>query len=98
ASKNGLVCVKLSEEEVAELREAAKSGTLSLRVDVVNGLIEASSGRSYRFEMEPHVKERLVKGLDDVQLTLERYGDAIRRYEERIPKFSIPKRERVYPY
>ncbi|MCX8202787.1 MAG: 3-isopropylmalate dehydratase small subunit [Nitrososphaeria archaeon] len=98
AAKNGLVCVRLSEREVLELREAARSGGLMARVDVVNGTIESSNGRTYRFEMEPHVRERLVKGLDDIQLTLEMYEEEIRRYEERMSRFAIPKRDRVYPY
>ncbi|MCS7095066.1 MAG: 3-isopropylmalate dehydratase small subunit [Thaumarchaeota archaeon] len=98
ASKNGLVCVRLPEKDVLELRERARSGGLMLRVDVEKGLVETPYGATYNFEMEPHVRERLLKGLDDIQLTLERYGDAIRRYEERVPKFVIPKRDRVYPY
>jgi 3-isopropylmalate dehydratase small subunit len=93
ASKNGLVCVRLSEEEVREIRERAKSGDLVLRVDVERGVVEAPYGKVYRFEMEPHVRERLVKGLDDIEITLSRYGDAIRRYEERMPRFVRPRLE-----
>jgi hypothetical protein len=39
------------------------------------------------------VRERLVKGLDDIEITLSRYGDAIRRYEERMPLFVRPRLE-----
>ncbi len=93
ASKNGLVCVRLSEEEVREIRERAKSGNLLLRVDVERGVVEAPYGKIYRFEMEPHVRERLVKGLDDIEITLSMYGDAIRMYEERMPRFARPRLE-----
>jgi hypothetical protein len=43
--------------------------------------------------MEPHVRERLVKGLDDIEITLSMYGEAIGRYEERMPRFVRPKLE-----
>jgi 3-isopropylmalate/(R)-2-methylmalate dehydratase small subunit len=41
----------------------------------------------FKFEMEPHIRERLVKGLDEVGYTLSLYEDKIREYEQRMPRF-----------
>ena len=93
ASKNGLVCVKLPEEKVTELRELAKQGNLVLTVDVENQLVKTPR-EEIRFEIEPHIKERLVKGLDDIAITLSKYEDRIRDYESKMPSFLIPKPRR----
>lgn len=93
ASKNGLVCVRLPEDKVRELRELAREGGLWMRVDVEKQLIEYRGGR-LRFEIEPHIKKRLVEGLDDIAITLSQYEDEIKEYEERVPKFLIPKPRR----
>jgi len=90
ASKNGLVCIKLDESQVKELRELAKVGNLTMTVDLLNQTITAA-GKIIKFEIEPHIKERLVKGLDDIQLTLERYSDKIAIYEAGMPEYLKPR-------
>ena len=90
ASKNGLVCIRLPDETVTKLRNKAKTGTLTLAVDLSTQTIEAE-GETIPFNIEPHIRERLVKGLDDIQITLEKYVDKIAEYEVRMPEFLKPK-------
>lgn len=94
STKNGLVCIQLPGPELADIREAAKSGNLYMRVDVVNQTL-SYAGKVIRFEMEPNVKEALVKGLDEVELTLSKYGRMIEEYERRMPRFLYPKVRRL---
>jgi 3-isopropylmalate/(R)-2-methylmalate dehydratase small subunit len=89
ASKNGLLCVRLPIQEVTTLREKAASANLTLSVDLASQTI--SDGKTTRpFEVEPYIKERLLKGMDDVAFTLENYEVEIAEYERRIPHFVIP--------
>ncbi len=90
ASKNGLACIKLDSEKVNHLRKLAKNGDLILTVDIEYQTIHSRYG-SIKFEMEPHVKERLVKGLDDIQLTVEKYIGRIVEYEAKMPEYLKPK-------
>ena len=96
ASKNGLACIKLPEERVVELREMAKHGNLTITVDMENQVVKTPKGE-IKFEIEPHIKERLVKGLDDIAVTLSQYEDKIREYEAKMPSYLIPKPRRFTP-
>ncbi len=90
ASKNGLICIRLPEETVAQLREKARSGTLTLDVDLEAQAIIHPSGR-IGFQMEPHIRERLMKGLDDIEWTLTHYQEKLAEYERRMPEYLKPK-------
>src|SRR6266852_3381963 len=93
ASKNGLLCVRLPNQEVLDLRERAASANLTLTVDLAGQTI--SDGKTtLAFEVEPYIKERLLKGMDDVAFTLKNYEAEIREYERRIPRFVIPRNAR----
>jgi len=94
ASKNGLLCIRLPQEKVRNLRELARGGRLYLTIDLSEQTITISTGESIRFEIEQHIKERLVKGLDDISITLSLYDDEIKKFEEKMPSFLIPKPKR----
>ena len=94
ASKNGLLCIKLPEDKVRQLRESARSGELYLTIDLPAQTITTPVGESTSFEIEPHVKERLVKGLDDIAITLSEYGEKIKKFEEGMPRFLMPRPRR----
>src|SRR2546426_5867173 len=93
ASKNGLLCVRLPNQEVIDLRLRAASANLTLSIDLANQII--SDGKTtLAFEVEPYIKERLLKGMDDVAFTLENYEAEITEYERRVPRFVIPRSAR----
>lgn len=79
--KNGILPIKLSEEQVEELfQRTAKHEGYKLHVDLENKKITDDYGLSYGFELDEHRRQFLLLGLDDIGLTLQ-HADAISAYE-----------------
>jgi 3-isopropylmalate/(R)-2-methylmalate dehydratase small subunit len=83
ASKNGLLTVRLPQELVSrlidQLREEPGAG---ITVDLPRQLVIGPDGSEHRFEIDPFRKECLLRGVDDIELTLDHAG-AIEQYERR---------------
>lgn len=94
ASKNGLLCIRLPEDRVKDLREHARGANLYLTINLPEQTITTSTGESLRFEIEQHIKERLAKGLDDISITLSLYSEEIKKFEEKMPSYFIPRARR----
>ena len=79
--KRGLLPIRLSTEACAELRQRLheQPGT-RLRVDLETQIVSGPGNWSERFEIDAFDKTRMLKGLDDIELTLE-YANEIERYE-----------------
>ncbi|TNJ63523.1 3-isopropylmalate dehydratase small subunit [Paenibacillus hemerocallicola] len=79
--KNGILPIKLSEEQVEELfqRTAANEG-YKLNVDLENKTITDDLGLSISFELDEHRRQFLLQGLDDIGLTLQ-HESLISEYE-----------------
>ncbi|CAG7621422.1 3-isopropylmalate dehydratase small subunit [Paenibacillus allorhizosphaerae] len=79
--KNGILPIKLSEEQVEDLfqRTAATEG-YKLNVDLENKTITDDQGLSINFELDEHRRQFLLQGLDDIGLTLQ-HEDKISQYE-----------------
>jgi 3-isopropylmalate/(R)-2-methylmalate dehydratase small subunit len=73
-TKIGLLPVMLPEDEVKALMAAGEA-----RIDLAEQEV-AFDGRTARFEIDPETKRRLLEGLDDIGVTLQR-ADAIAAYE-----------------
>ncbi len=81
--KNGMLPVRLSEEQVEELFQRTKTNLgYQLTVDLEEQMITDEFGLQLRFEVDTFRRECLLKGLDNIDLTL-RYEDEIRQYEAR---------------
>ncbi|MFD0958876.1 3-isopropylmalate dehydratase small subunit [Paenibacillus chungangensis] len=80
--KNGILPIKLSEEQVEELfqRTAGTEG-YSLTVDLANKLLTDNAGLSIAFDLDEHRRQFLLQGLDDIGLTLQ-HEDKISAYEQ----------------
>jgi 3-isopropylmalate/(R)-2-methylmalate dehydratase small subunit len=79
--KNGVLPVRLSEEKVEELFErAGEHEGYELVVDLERQWVTDDHGFRSSFEVDPFSRECLLKGLDDIGLTL-RHEDKIREYE-----------------
>jgi 3-isopropylmalate/(R)-2-methylmalate dehydratase small subunit len=65
ATKVGLLPVELAYDEVQAVAEAGEA-----EVDLAAQAVRAG-GRSFRFEIDPDIKDRLLNGLDDIALTLQ---------------------------
>jgi 3-isopropylmalate/(R)-2-methylmalate dehydratase small subunit len=81
AGKNGMILVRLSEEEVNLLthRSAARPGH-SITINLEEQTVTDDEGFSGKFEIDPFRKYCLLNGLDDIGLTL-RHEAELNRYE-----------------
>jgi 3-isopropylmalate/(R)-2-methylmalate dehydratase small subunit len=79
--KNGVLPVRLTEEDVEKLfAKAAKTGYL-LTVDLENCVVTDAGGLSIPFQVEPSRRNNMLLGLDDIALTLKN-ADKIDAYEK----------------
>jgi 3-isopropylmalate/(R)-2-methylmalate dehydratase small subunit len=79
--KNGMLPIRLSEEQVEDLfqRTRAQAG-YQLTIDLTGQTISDAAGLKLSFEVDPFRRDCLLKGLDDIGLTLQ--------YEEQIAAFE----------
>ena len=80
--KNGLLAIFLSEETIDRLFQASETDlNFSLTIDLKQQKIIDKDGTSIAFDVDPFRQHCLLKGLDDISLTLQ-YTDDIRAYEK----------------
>lgn len=79
--KNGILPVVLTHQQVDELFDAvtAEKG-FKLSVSLPEQTVTRDDGIEYAFEVDPNKKHRLLEGLDDIGVTLEK-ADEIHAYE-----------------
>jgi 3-isopropylmalate/(R)-2-methylmalate dehydratase small subunit len=84
---NGILPIRLAEEDVAELfRRAAlaaagDSGQYRLQIDLTSCSLQDTDGFSRSFEVEPFRQRCLLEGLDNIALALQ-HTDAIDAWEK----------------
>ncbi len=79
--KNALLAVSLAAPAIDQLfGEVFATPGYRLRIDLPSQSIARATGDSIRFDFDAGLKERLMRGLDDISLTLQ-YADDIRRFE-----------------
>jgi 3-isopropylmalate/(R)-2-methylmalate dehydratase small subunit len=87
--KNGMLPVMLSEEQVEQLfHRTAQIPGYELTVDLTRQWVTDDEGLRFSFEIDPFRRECLLKGLDDIGLTLQ-HEDKIREHEARRVTFSV---------
>lgn len=70
--QNGVLPVVLPLDAVQDLwRQLKPSPGATMIVDLIEQCVTAPDGAEYAFEIDPTRKERLLKGLDDVGVTLQ---------------------------
>lgn len=81
--KNGILPIKLAEEQVDELfKRTAQHENYQLTIDLQQQRITDDHGLSYPFEVDEYRRYCLLNGLDDIGITLQ-YEDKIAAYEAR---------------
>lgn len=84
--QNGVLAVPLPATQVHELvRQVSASPGASVTVDLPAQRVVAPDGTAYPFDINPTRKERLLRGMDDIDITLE-HRPAIEAYETRHAK------------
>ena len=80
--KNGILPIKLSEEQVEDLfQRTAKYDGYKLSVDLESKKLTDEYGLVIDFELDEHRRQFLLQGLDDIGLTLQHEGK-IAAYEQ----------------
>jgi len=83
--KNGLLTVRLNEEQVAEITRRSKEiDNYELTVDLETLRVEDSRGSAAAFAMDEFSRHCLLNGLDDIALTLQ-HEAKIEVYEAKHP-------------
>jgi 3-isopropylmalate/(R)-2-methylmalate dehydratase small subunit len=81
--KNGMLPIVFSTELIAQLfNEVEYNPGYTLTVDLSSQTIQSSTGMSMSFEVDASRKHRLLEGLDDIGITLQK-AERIRAYEAR---------------
>lgn len=80
---NGLLPVPLPHEAIEDLfQRATGAEAMVLAIDLETQMVATADGASYPFEIERNRKNRMLKGLDEIGLSLE-YVDQIKAFEQR---------------
>lgn len=84
--KNGVLPVTLKGDSWSRLEPYFKGNERWMTVDLERQEVEICDGMVLSFEIDPHRKQMLIEGLDDIGLTL-RYQRFIEEYEQdqRVP-------------
>ena len=88
STKNGLVPVEVSTEVAEQLMAAVQADpSLEITIDVERATLEAPAiGLTAEFELSPAIRERFLKGLDDIGLSLA-HEDKISSFESGRPAY-----------
>ena len=82
--QNGILPIRVSQEELDQLMEDAQKGAnAKISVDLAAQEIVRPDGETVRFDIDPARKHRLLNGLDDIGLTLQKDTD-IASFEGRL--------------
>lgn len=80
--KNGILPIRLKNDEVNELIEKGKQEQFQLEVNLEEQTVKGQDGTRFEFAIDPYWKEMLLKGWDEIALTFQ-YDDHITAYEEK---------------
>jgi len=81
--KNGILPIKLPQEDVDKLMEDAERGAnATVTVDLEKQEISGPDGGVISFDVDPFRKHCLINGLDDIGLTMKK-SDKIAAFEEK---------------
>ncbi len=81
--KNGILPIKLPQEDVDKLMDDAERGAnATMTVDLQNQEIHGPDGGTIKFDVDQFRKQCLLNGLDDIALTMKK-SDKIAAFEEK---------------
>lgn len=79
--KNGLVPIKVNEEQINAWMERAKTGKLQLAVNLETKTITDETGVEVAFDIPEYHRQNLINGWDEIALTLQ-LEDKITQFEQ----------------
>lgn len=82
ALKNGILPIKMEENQLKEWMNRAETSEFFLNVDLEKQQITDEEGKVVSFDIPTYHKEKLINGWDDIALTLQ-LEDKIKAYEQK---------------
>lgn len=79
--KNGILPIRLPEEEVVSLLAKGLEEPAEIAVNLGEQTVTGPDGTVHRFDIDPYWKEMLLNGWDEIALTF-KYEDKIQAYEQ----------------
>ncbi len=87
--KNGILPVRLTEDQVETIVQRVRATPgYRLHIDLERKTVSGDDGLCDRFDLDEFRRDCLLRGLDDIGLTLQR-EETIRRYEARRPAVAV---------
>ena len=87
--KNGILPIQLDKKQVEELSHDANSGSnAKFAVNLKEQYILSPSGKKYSFSIEDYRKHRMLNGLDDIGLTLQKQNKILafeKKNQQKLP-------------
>lgn len=80
--KNGILPIRLGEQEVDELIGKGQQEVFRLDINLEEQTVTGQDGSRYAFSIDPYWKEMLLKGWDEIALTIQ-YDSHIAAYEQK---------------
>ncbi|MBN7743639.1 3-isopropylmalate dehydratase small subunit [Bacillus velezensis] len=80
--KNGMLPIRMPYDQWKKLAGQYENQSLNMTVDLENQLIHDSEDKEISFEVDPHWKEMLINGYDEISLTL-LLEDDIQQFESK---------------
>ncbi|MBF0385784.1 MAG: 3-isopropylmalate dehydratase small subunit [Candidatus Omnitrophica bacterium] len=85
-AQNGILLIRLKKDETKALfEEINKAPGSKITADLKEQKVFSPSGKEHKFEIEPFIKECLIKGLDHIGWTLQ-FKDKIDSFEKKLKK------------
>lgn len=84
--KNGILPIKLKQDEVNYLLNKGKDGAFDLHIDLENQFVTDKNGFKAEFSIHPYWKKMLINGWDEIEITLQ-LNDKITAYEQKVDSF-----------
>ena len=86
--KNGFLPIRLENRDIDMLFDASRSSPgFKVIVNLEKQFVQIQDNKKFEFNIDDSLKNRLLKGLDDIALTLE-YTEKIRIYEKNRSKIT----------
>lgn len=80
--KNGILPIRLGEQEVDELIRKGQQEVFRLDINLEEQTVTGQDGSRFAFSIDPYWKEMLLKGWDEIALTIQ-YDSYIAAYEQK---------------
>lgn len=85
--KNGILLIELPEKYVDEIfKRVNEKEVFKLTIDLEDQIIHGGGDFFITFDIDSYRRECLLKGLDDIKITMA-FEERIRNYEKKVPNF-----------